>query len=281
MSATSGTMPGRGFVIWLAVDKRMGCPYRTVRRSRLRPPSRRRETTIDGAITIVKRLVSMTEERLPEDHRGVHFLPARRERMRGFPPMWTSAWILTPRSGHANPVYELLVERTCGRAELDYARRQARPAPRSRTHRRERLNAHDRMAVISFSNGKVIASVDDATAGITPDRHAGALSVPYEEAECRRGTDNRPVAAPIVKPSFSSDAFPVIPYEGPYARGHQPRARISQPADRRHVRQPPGPDRTFCCSRRISASSSALDRPLAHFAIASPVYSLLKREMEG
>ena len=54
-----------------------------------------------------------------------------------------------------------------------------------------------------ISNGKVIASVDDATGGhhVTLAM-SGALSVPYEEAELKkRGTDNRQYA-PIVKPVF-------------------------------------------------------------------------------
>ena len=54
-----------------------------------------------------------------------------------------------------------------------------------------------------ISNGKVIASVDDATGGhhVTLAM-SGALSVPYEDAELKkRGTDNRQYA-PIVKPVF-------------------------------------------------------------------------------
>ena len=54
-----------------------------------------------------------------------------------------------------------------------------------------------------ISNGKVIASVDDATGGhhVTLAM-SGALSVPYEEAELKkRGTDNRQYA-PIVRPVF-------------------------------------------------------------------------------
>ena len=54
-----------------------------------------------------------------------------------------------------------------------------------------------------ISNGKVIASVDDATGGhhVTLAT-SGALSVPYEDAELKkRGTDNRQYA-PIVKPVF-------------------------------------------------------------------------------
>ena len=76
-----------------------------------------------------------------------------------------------------------------------------------------RLARLDRAAVVDIgggttgtaviSNGKVIASVDDATGGhhVTLAM-SGALSVPYEDAELKkRGTDNRQYA-PIVRPVF-------------------------------------------------------------------------------
>ena len=116
-----------------------------------------------GAITIVKRLVGMTEERLGRKIT---------EASTSYPP------------GTAD-------EPSC----------------------LARLARLDRAAVVDIgggttgtaviSNGKVIASVDDATGGhhVTLAM-SGALSVPYEEAELKkRGADTRQYA-PIVKPVF-------------------------------------------------------------------------------
>ena len=107
-----------------------------------------------GAITIVKRLVSMTEERLGRKIT---------EASTSYPP-GTDARLSTNILDAANL----------------------------------RL-----VSTAVISNGKVIASVDDATGGhhVTLAM-SGALSVPYEEAELKkRGTDNRQYA-PIVKPVF-------------------------------------------------------------------------------
>ena len=135
-----------------------------------------------GAITIVKRLVSMTEERLGRKIT---------EASTSYPP-GTDARLSTNILDAANlRLVSTADEPSC----------------------LARLARLDRAAVVDIgggttgtaviSNGKVIASVDDATGGhhVTLAM-SGALSVPYEEAELKkRGTDNRQYA-PIVKPVF-------------------------------------------------------------------------------
>lgn len=136
-----------------------------------------------GAITIVKRLVSMTEERLGRKIT---------EASTSYPP-GTDARLSTNILDAANlRLVSTADEPSC----------------------LARLARLDRAAVVDIgggttgtaviSNGKVIASVDDATRRASRDpRHVpGALSVPYEDAELKkRGTDNRQYA-PIVKPVF-------------------------------------------------------------------------------
>lgn len=105
-----------------------------------------------------------------------------------------------------------------------------------------RLARLDRAAVVDIgggttgtaviSNGKVIASVDDATGGhhVTLAM-SGALSVPYEDAELKkRGTDNRQYA-PIVKPVFERISDIVKAHISGPCRGY----RVSH---RRHVLLP-------------------------------------------
>ena len=135
-----------------------------------------------GAITIVKRLVSMTEERLGRKIT---------EASTSYPP-GTDARLSTNILDAANlRLVSTADEPSC----------------------LARLARLDRAAVVDIgggttgtaviSNGKVIASVDDATGGhhVTLAM-SGALSVPYEDAELKkRGTDNRQYA-PIVKPVF-------------------------------------------------------------------------------
>ena len=133
-----------------------------------------------GAITIVKRLVSMTEERLGRKIT---------EASTSYPP-GTDARLSTNILDAANlRLVSTADEPSC----------------------LARLARLDRAAVVDIgggttgtaviSNGKVIASVDDATGGhhVTLAM-SGALSVPYEDAELKkRGLDPKPeIMIPLV-----------------------------------------------------------------------------------
>lgn len=135
-----------------------------------------------GAITIVKRLVSMTEERLGRKI--------------------TEASTSYPPGTDARLSINIL-----DAANLRLVSTADEPSCLARLARLDRAAVVDigggTTGTAVISNGKVIASVDDATGGhhVTLAM-SGALSVPYEEAELKkRGTDNRQYA-PIVRPVF-------------------------------------------------------------------------------